>query len=146
MSASESAFASIGLSGQLKLGYYGFDGFVAWGHNNPDWNGILEDATIQAMGNITIDHYPNLVGTTMEADLNELQSLYPGVPIVIGEWGTVTDGDLTGQVNREMSSALRPGVIGFNYWHMGMGGHESLINDDFSLREHFNAVKSFFTR
>ena len=143
---SERAFANIDLTGQIKIGYYGFDGFVAWGHNNPDWNGILEPATIQLMGNITIDHYPEIVGTTMTADLNELQAIYPGVPIVIGEWGTITAGDLTGQVNRSMSASLRPGVVGFNYWHMGMGGNESLVNNDFTNREHFNSVKSFFTR
>ncbi|MDP1689253.1 MAG: PA14 domain-containing protein [bacterium] len=146
MTTSESAFASIGLGGQMKIGYYGFDGFVAWGDNNPDWNGILEDSTVQQMGNITIDHYPEIVGDTMENDLNELQAKYPTTPIVIGEWGTITGGDIAAQVAKSMQAAIRPNVIGFNYWHMGMGGNETLINNDFTNRANFEAVKSFFLR
>ncbi|MEK7150923.1 MAG: hypothetical protein AAB783_01855 [Patescibacteria group bacterium] len=146
ITASESAFASIGLGGKMKIGYYGFDGFVAWGDNNPDWNGILEDATVSAMGNITIDHYPEIVGDTMENDLNELQTKYPNTPIVIGEWGTITGGDVVSQVQKSMQAAIRKNVIGFNYWHMGMGGNESLINDGMINKLAFSAVKSLFTR
>jgi hypothetical protein len=144
--SSESAFGSIGLGGKIKIGYYGFDGFVAWGHNNPDWDGILEPATVEAMGNITIDHYPELVGTTMAVDLDELQKLYPNTPIVIGEWGTVTGGDTTTAVRTSMQAAIRPNIIGFNYWHMGMGGNEALINDDFSTKPSYDEVKSFFKK
>lgn len=146
MTTSESAFGSIGLGGKMKIGYFGFDGFVAWGDNNPDWHGILEDSTVQAMGNITIDHYPEIVGDTMENDLNEIQTKYPNMPIIIGEWGTITGGDITAQVYKSMQAAIRPNVIGFNYWHMGMGGNEKLINDDFTNRANFDAVKSFFLR
>jgi hypothetical protein len=144
ISVSESAFSEIGLGGQIRIGYYGFDGFVAWGDNNPDWEGILEDATVAAMGNITIDHYPEIVGDTMENDLNELQQKYPGVPIIIGEWGTITGGDVVSQVNSSMKAAMRKNVIGFNYWHQGMGGKEALIGDDFSSNIQFNSVKTFF--
>ncbi|MEK7576342.1 MAG: hypothetical protein AAB482_01470 [Patescibacteria group bacterium] len=146
MTISESAFASIGLGGKMKIGYYGFDGFVAWGDNNPDWNGILEDATITAMGNITIDHYPEIVGDTMENDLNELQVKYPNTPIIIGEWGTITGGDTVSQVKKSMQSAQRKNVIGFNYWHLGMGGNESLIGDGMTNKLAFSAVKLFFTK
>jgi len=140
---SQSAFAAINVSG-VKLGYYGFDGFVAWGDNNPDWHGILEDATITKMGNITIDHYPEIVGDTMENDLNELQAKYPTTPIVIGEWGTITGGDTEAQVLQTMKAATRPNVVGFNYWHMGMGGNESLINEDFTKKAQFDEVQSFY--
>lgn len=144
MQVSEQAFAAIGLGGQVRVGYWGFDGFVAWGDNNPDWTGILEDQTVNMMGNITIDHYPETVRDTMENDLRELQARYPNVPIIIGEWGTVTGGDIVGQVNRTMSAARIPGVVGFNYWHMGVGGNEALINEDFSKRPQFSTVQSFF--
>jgi hypothetical protein len=144
MNTSEQAFGTIGLGGKIKIGYFGFDGFVAWGDNNPDWHGILEDTTISQMGNITIDHYPQLVGDTMENDLNELQTRYPNIDIVIGEWGTVTPDNQEQQVIDTMSAAKRPHVIGFNYWHMGMGGNEALINDDFSKRAQFDEVQSFF--
>ncbi len=146
ITASEGAFGAIGLGGKMKIGYYGFDGFIAWGDNNPDWNGILEDATVQAMGNITIDHYPESVGDTMANDLNELQAKYPTVPIIIGEWGTVTGGDTVSQVQATMQASIRQNVVGFNYWHMGMGGNEALVNSDFTNRPAFDAVKSFFRR
>lgn len=142
---SNSAFSSIGLGGKMKIGYYGFDGFVAWGANNPDWNGILEDATIAKMGNLTIDHYPELISTSMKADLDELQQRYPNVPIIFGEWGSTGSNNLEQQVINSMGAAKRPGVVGFNYWHMGMGGNEALINDDFSNRPQFDEVQSFFT-
>lgn len=145
MTSSELTFGTIGLGGKMKIGYFGFDGFVTWGDNNPDWHGILEDATVQQMGEITIDHYPELVGDTMENDLNELQSKYPATPIIIGEWGTVTGGDIATQVNTSMKAAKRTNVVGFNYWHLGLGGNEALINDDFTHRANYDPVKSFYT-
>ena len=144
MEVSKQAFNEIGLQNKIKVGYYGFDGFVAWGDNNPDWEGILEDETVKQMGNITIDHYPEAVKDTMENDLNELEKKYPNVPIIIGEWGTTQGGDLVGAVQSSMKAAQRSSVVGFNYWHMGVGGNEALINEDFSERPQFSAVKSFF--
>ncbi|MDO8551717.1 MAG: PA14 domain-containing protein [bacterium] len=143
--SSNNAFSQIGLGGKIKIGYYGFDGFVAWGDNNPDWNGILEDSTVQKMGNITIDHYPELVGGDMTTDLQELEARYPNTPIIIGEWGSTGTTNLTQQVNKSMGAAAAdPNVIGFNYWHMGMGGNEALINSDFTNREQFSTVQSYF--
>lgn len=141
---SESAFGTVGLGRKIKIGYYGFDGFVAWGANNPDWNGIIEDATIAKMGNLTIDHYPELIGTSMKTDLDELQAMYPNVPIIFGEWGSTGSTNLEQQVINSMGAAKRPNIVGFNYWHMGMGGNEALINDDFTNRAQFDEVQSFF--
>jgi len=140
----ENAFKNIGLGGKIKIGYYGFDGFVAWGSNNPDWDGILEDETIQKMGNLAIDHYPELIGQSMEQGLNEVMTKYPGVPIIISEWGSVGAENVEQQVIKSMGAAKRPGVVGFNYWHLGMGGNEALINDDFSNRLQFDEVQNFF--
>lgn len=143
---SETSFQSVGVSG-MKIGYYGFDGFVAWGSNNPDWNGILEDATVAKMGNITIDHYPELINETMKQGLEELHARYPNTPIIIGEWGSVGNSDQTAQVVSSMGAAYEaPYVKGFNYWHMGMGGNEALINSDFSTLPHFATVQSYFSR
>lgn len=142
---SELAFNQIGLSGKIKIGYYGFDGFVAWGDNNPDWNGILEDATVLKMGNITIDHYPEIVGDTMQNDLNELEARYPNIPIIIGEWGTITGGDREYQVNSSMQAARRSSVVGFNYWHFGPDGNEALINEQFTKNAQFDEVQKFYT-
>ena len=139
------SFSAIGLGGKTKVGYYGFDGFVAWGDNNPDWNGILEDATVTKMGNITIDHYPELVNEKMIDGLNELHAKYPTTPIVIGEWGSTSTTDPVQQVVNSMGAAKSaPYVVGFNYWHMGMGGNEALINSDFTNRVQFATVQSYF--
>jgi hypothetical protein len=145
MNKTNSALTDIGLGGKVGVGYFGFDGFVAWGANNPDWNGILEDETVRLMGNITIDHYPEAIGSTMEQGLNELETRYPGVDIVIGEWGTINGGDVKAQVRQTMQAAKRPSVKGFNYWQFGpSGAGEQLINNDFSKRPHFEDVQWFF--
>lgn len=144
MTTSKNAFDSIGLH-NVKIGYFGFDGFVAWGDQNPDWHGILEDSTVQQMGNITIDHYPELVNETMDQSLTALQAKYPHTPIVIGEWGTVNNQNIDQEVQDTMSAAKKHGVVGFNYWQFGPSGSgEQLINTDFTDRSSFQKVESFF--
>jgi hypothetical protein len=96
------------------------------------------------MGNLTIDHYPELIGQTMEQGLNEVMAKYPGLPIIIGEWGSAGSTSVEAQVRNSMGAAKRPGVVGFNYWHLGPGGNEALINEDFSNRPQFDEVQSFF--
>lgn len=142
---SNAAFTTIGLQNKVKLGYYGFDGYITWGDNNPDWTGILEDTTIAKMGVLAIDHYPEAVGDTMENDLAELTAKYPHVPIVIGEWGTISGGDRQAQVRASMGAAKKvKNVVGFNYWHMGVGGNEALVNEDMSVNEHYDEVQYFY--
>lgn len=146
MTTVNDALNSTGKGGQLKVGYFGFDGFAAWGDNNPDWHGILEDSTVQMMGNITIDHYPELVNDTMDNDLNELTSRYPNTPIIIGEWGTVTGGDTVTQVKTDMGAAKNhSNVKGFNYWQFGPSGSgEQLIDSNFNNLGQFPTVQSFY--
>lgn len=144
MQTSRNALANIGLPNLTRIGYFGFDGYVAWGHNNPDWTGVLEDETVAQMGNITIDHYPEIVGDTMENSLNELEARYPGVPIVIGEWGVISGTNHSEQILASMNAAIRTSVVGFNYWHMGAGGNESLVDYDLSPLPHYSTVQSFF--
>lgn len=145
MLVSELAFNKAGKTG-IKIGYFGFDGFVAFGHNNPDWNGILYNSTIARMGNvITLDHYPEAVGTTMAADLDEFHTIYPNVNVVIGEWGTISGTNYEAQVTNSMGAALsRSYVKGFNYWQPGPGGNEALWNTDFTNKVHFDEVQGFF--
>jgi hypothetical protein len=145
--SANASFSSIGLGGKIKVGYYGLDGYIVWGDNNPDWDGILEDSTVAKMGNLTIDHYPEAVGDTMENDLKELSAKYPGVPIIIGEWGTIKGGDVEASVKNSMGAAYNhPQVQGFNYWHFGPGGNEALIDFDFSPKPQFDEVQSFFRK
>ena len=144
MTSSRNAFDSIGMK-DIKIGYFGFDGFIAWGDHNPDWHGILEDATVQQMGNITIDHYPEIINETMQQGLDALQAKYPNIPIIIGEWGTIDGSNVVQEVNNSMGAAKRKNVVGFNYWQFGPSGTgEQLINDDFSNALQFNAVESFY--
>lgn len=144
--ASREAFGQIGLKDKVGVGYYGFDGFIAWGHNNPDWQGkgFLEDETVRIIGHIAVDHYPEAVGTEMGTDLAQLEKRFPNTPIIISEWGTIKGGNIEQQVKNSMGGAKRPSVVGFNYWHLGPGGNEALINDDFTNRPQFNEVQSFF--
>jgi hypothetical protein len=145
--SANASFSSIGLGGKIKVGYYGLDGYIVWGDNNPDWEGILEDSTVAKMGNLTIDHYPEAVGDTMENDLKELAAKYPGIPIIIGEWGTIKGGDTESAVKNSMGAALNhPQVQGFNYWHFGPGGNEALIDFDFSQKPQFDEVLGFFNK
>jgi hypothetical protein len=144
MTVVSNAFISQNMQ-NIKIGYFGFDGFIVWGDNNPDWHGILEDTTIKQMGNITIDHYPELVHDTMDNDLTELQTRYPNTPIIIGEWGTVTGGNVVQQVQSDMTAAKRHGVVGFNYWQFGPeGAGEQLIDDNFNNLTQFATVQSFY--
>lgn len=144
MTTSKNAFAAIGKN-NMKIGYFGFDGFVAWGDKNPDWHGILEDSTVAQMGNITIDHYPETVGETMDQALTALQAKYPTTPIVIGEYGTVNGQNVNQEVTDTLTAAKNHHVVGFNYWQFGPSGSgEQLINDDFSNRSDFTIVASFY--
>jgi hypothetical protein len=54
------AFETIGKSG-VKVGYFGFDGYIAWGDDNPDWGPgksvALYQETIKETGNaLAFDH------------------------------------------------------------------------------------------
>ncbi len=143
MTTAKSASQAIGKD--MKIGYFGFDGFVAWGDKNPDWHGILEDSTVAQMGNITIDHYPETVGETMDQALTTLQTKYPTTPIVIGEYGTVNGTNVDQEVQDTMTAAKNHKVVGFNYWQFGPSGSgEQLINNDFSNRSDFSIVQSFY--
>lgn len=69
-----------------------------------------------------------------------LMALWPGEIII--QIGTVFW--KMPQVRDNMSAAKRPSVVGFNYWHMGMGGNEALINNAFSETAQYTAVQSYF--
>jgi len=135
----------------VKVGYWGFDGFLVWGNNNPDHLGTskIEAATVAAMDNlITIDHYPS-GGDSMATDLDEARAVWPNADFFIGEWGTIgggTNAQLEQAVNDAFGAfAARSWIKGVNYWQFGPDGiGEPLINSDFSKRAHFDEVESFY--
>lgn len=143
------AFTTLGL--QVEVGYWGFDGFIVCGYNNPDWTGksFLEPATVQAMNNIICaDHYPSLVGKPMSDFLAVFKKTWPTAKLFLGEYGAAQISTIEGQIAEIKASMTAmyadPVVIGINYWHMGPGGTEALLNDDYTKKLSFDVVKGFF--
>lgn len=134
------------------VGAYGFDGFIVAGLYNPDWEGktFLEPATVAAMDNvIAIDHYPN-PGVSMGTDLDKIHAVWPNAKLVIGEIGTINQSTPAARqaAVAEWFGAFiaRTYVLGVNYWHLGYGGNEALLNSDNSPREHYQNVKDYFKK
>lgn len=152
MLVSELSFKQLGYNpGDVKIGYFGFDGFVVWGECNPDWNGILTDATVSRMGNIAIDHYEcggRSMVTALTDTTKSFRKKYPTTPLYIGEWGTITATNSAQQVTavtNAYNAFITANVQGVNYWHLGTGAsNEALVNADWSVRAAFNTLKSFF--
>lgn len=140
------AFSDIGLSGVRVGGFEGYDGFIAAGLNNPNWQGksFLDHQTVEIFGNIiAIDHYPKNIAT-MDSDLRVIQSIWPGRKLFIGECGMIN-----GESPMEFRQCLEvfrqhTEIFGMNYWHMGMGGPESLLNEDFSKRPNFYELQAVY--
>lgn len=144
---SKEAFQEIGLDGSIKIGYYGFDGFITGGLHNPDWQGksFLEPETVAAMdGIIAIDHYPPPDGS-MDEDLRTLREVWPDARYVISEYGAIHEGDPVGQIDDAFTAFQDHGVLGVNYWHGGPGGNEGLLNPDMTPNDAYYAVQKYFT-
>lgn len=145
------AFIAIGFEdGDIKVGYWGFDGFLTWGDNNIDHQGTskLEASTVTAMDNlITIDHYP-ASGASMSGDLDEARAVWPSADFFIGEWGTIGQSTATAREEAVVEAfdafVEREWIKGVNYWHGCCGGNESLWNSNGTNREHFDEVESYF--
>lgn len=136
----------------VLVGYYGFDGFIVAGLGNADHQGTtyLETATINAMGEVTLDHYPESIGHTFAQDLPIIHTALASstLPLIIGEYGTINAGNQATQVNQiniELPPLIAdPTVKGFNYWNLGPAGGEALINNDFTIRPGWTTLKSYF--
>lgn len=152
MLVSELSFKQLGYNpGDVKIGYFGFDGYVVWGECNSDWSGILTDATVTRMGNITIDHYEcggRSMLTALTDTTKSFRKKYPTTPLIIGEWGTIQATNSATQVTALTSAYdafISANVVGVNYWHLGTGSsNEALVNADWSVRAAFNTLKSYF--
>lgn len=138
----------------VKIGYYGFDGFIVAGLGNPDWQGQsqLEASTIAMMGNVAIDHYPETIGHTLEQDLPYIKTAIGSTtPIIISEYGYISSGTesarAAGVTAFMEDAAAEPNVDGFNYWHFGPGGNEGLLggsSPSFTETLLFDAVEAFY--
>jgi hypothetical protein len=99
--------------------------------------GVLEPATVAALGHVTFDSYPE--GTTTDpataaaARANEIEAVaraWPAVPIVLGEVGysdkiAVSDATQDSVLRAEFAAILPIGAVaGINYW-VGAGTDDS---------------------
>ena len=127
----------------VQTGWYGFDGFIGWGNDNPDWTGksFIEPQTMEMMDStLCIDHYPQK--ETMAKDLDDLRKVWPNTSVVIGEMGA-THGETPEQLRQILEACKRPYISTLNYWTM-IGGNSALITQDFKNTQYFDVVKSFF--
>lgn len=135
----------------IKVGYWGFDGFVVCGYNNPDWQGksFLELLTVQQMEDgIACDHYPPS-GTTMAHFLQVYKQVWPGKKLIIGEYGAKgTDATSNKAQINEVFTTLKndPIVIGVNYWPAVGGIDGPLLDGSFAPILGFDTVKGYFTQ
>jgi hypothetical protein len=148
------AFSDIGLEGKIHTNWISMNGWVVD-------NGLEKD-TVEKMGVITVDHYPNqkilLPPTTaaenLGADLDRMYSKW-GKPIILGEWGynieqEVSDTDQLEVISKTLEILSAKGyLIGLNYWSH-MGNSSRLISDkegsNLSLRPAAYSLKDFFTK
>ena len=150
--ACKEAFTTLSLS--VEVGFWGFDGFITCGYNNPDWelkaylnNRLLESETVIAMGNtICADHYPP-TGKPMSDFLRVFKQTWPGVKLFIGEYGTTQGGDKVTQLNGVLNDLKADLIVtGLNYWESGPDGQDvALLNPDLTINATGNAIKAFFT-
>lgn len=141
---------TIGDPNGVFVGASGFDGFIVAGVNNPDWQGktFLESATVAAMDNlIAVDHY-TADASRMAPELAIMRGVWPNALFVIGEYGTTDQTTDVARVDaaQKAFTAFKAAtyIVGVNYWHLGYGGNEALLNDDNSKRPHFTTVQSFY--
>lgn len=152
-SVTQAAFAEIGMP-NMKIGYWGFDGFVGWGDRNLDWGGIVDPEIVNLTGEITVDHYfdkdevqdPGVEVANMVA---RLKSRYgEDVRICIGEWGA-TQSQSVEYVERYLQALLDNGITCINYWHLGPEGNEALVvrNSEgvFEKTQYFETIQSIFS-
>jgi hypothetical protein len=146
------AFQSLGLEG-IEVGYFGFDGFVAIGDRNPDWQGILSASMLEEVGNVGLDHYfPT--DADPEAEWAKFKERFPQTEVCITEWGP-TEGQPSESVRRVLEAALKQGISCFNWWQAGATGtnpegKEALfeLNEQGNVvpTEYYQVLKEFYQR
>lgn len=153
--ACKAAFTQLGLD--VKVGMWGFDGFVTCGYGNSYWQGRVENSgqaterhpflevrTVQALDNLlTVDHYPS--SKPMSDFLTVFKAAWPNVKFLAGEYGAINAGDPVTQIQDVLTDLQAdPIVIGLNYWQMGPAGNEALLNADLSIKPAYTMVQTFY--
>ncbi len=152
---SRKAFTDVGLGDKVKVVCCGFDGFIVWGNDNPDWQGksFLTPTTVAALGSISIDHYATNTDT-MSQDITEFQQKWPNVDLWISEAGSIpehTGGSTVTEVTKSILQGIQDHlniIKGFMWWQLGPAAEEALIYDNnqggFSEGEQYDEIQTFF--
>jgi len=146
--ATQKTFATIGLGKRVRVGYFGFNGFISWGDRNPKWDGILSPQTIFKTGNIVVfDHFfPS--ETDPKNEYKKIRNHFNNsTALCVGEWGA-TKGQSADYVEEVLKAAYKNGIRCFNYWQLGPHGIESLTTMEGSNlipNDYYEVVKNFYT-
>lgn len=147
--ACRAALDELGLQG-VKVGYWGFDGFVVCGYNNSDWQGksFLEKSTVDQMEDgISVDHYPP-PGTTMADFIRVFKQVWAGKKLIIGEYGAkgLDSEGVKAQIIEVFNTLEKdPIVTGINYWPMVGGLDGQLLNNEYDPAPWFDVVRVYYT-
>lgn len=150
----------------VKVGYWGFDGFILAGLNNPDHQGssYLDSTSLTQSGEVTVDDYPSSYGSGATGVPDNYAAHLPifhtviqsvtgssTIPLIIGEYGTInatSTVDQNYQINLEVPMAQADSLVkGFNYWNLGPVNDitgEGLIKNDFSLKPGYTSLQHYF--
>lgn len=146
----------------VQVACCGFDMYIATGNLNPDRRNsphpsFLTDKTIQTLGTIAIDHYPQVdpktgKRRTYAEDIAEFAETFPGVPLLLTEVGSIAEGDAEPipQMFQDFKEASERGTLkGVLWWQIGPSDpkRESLVgveNDKLIPLPRFNEVKRGF--
>jgi len=118
ITVTNAALDLIGLRGQVAVGFFGTSGFVVYGNvSNP--KGFLDERTLDAMGVLGMDDYPN-PASGMATDLASYEALYGPFPLMLTEWGTINEttdaARLTAMQTVLDTLKSKPYFYGLNYW------------------------------
>ena len=118
ITVTNAALDLIGLRGQVAVGFFGTSGFLVYGNvSNP--KGFLDERTLDAMGVLGMDDYPN-PASGMATDLASYEALYGPFPLMLTEWGTINEttdaARLTAMQTVLDTLKSKPYFYGLNYW------------------------------
>lgn len=133
------------LRGKVFVGLYGQSGFITLGNvDNP--NGFLDVRTVDAMGVVGMDHYPNPY-TDMSTDLANYRSKYQK-PFMLCEWGTINEGTDAARLSAvsTVTNALKSmkDAVSMNYWTVIGGANENVLDSGALPIGGYNNLKTAF--
>lgn len=148
------AFASINLGGKIHTNWISMNGWIVMND--------LKPGTVEKLGLITVDHYPDqdpnlppaVIASNFARDLEEMYQKWHK-PILIGEWGYNTQEEVDDYKQKSVIQNIieaidgKSYIVGLNYWDH-MGNTSRLINDEegkkLSYRQSALVIKDFYLK